>query len=83
MGIFLNIDKNKYQQNYKNFILKLSNLSDFHVEPFMDLYQLIISKNLDKDIEQEMKVFKDLLDMLASSREKKRDRTMSVNLLFS
>ena len=78
MGVFLNIDRNKNQENYKNFITKLSNLSDFHVEPLQNLCELIKSKGLDKEIEEEVKIFKELLDMLASSREKKRDRTMSV-----
>ena len=80
MGVFINVDKNKSLENYKNFITKLSNLSDFHVEPYQNLYELIKSKSLDKDIEEEVKIFKDLLDTLASSREKKRDRTMSVNI---
>lgn len=80
MGIFVNIDKNKSLENFKKFITKLSNLSDFHVEPFQNIYELILTKKLDKDIEQEVNVFKDLLDILANSREKKRERTMSVKI---
>jgi len=78
LGIFINIDKNKSLDNFKSFIIKLSNLSDFHVEPFLNLYELIKSKNFDKDIEEEVKIFKDLLDTLINYREKKRERTMSV-----
>lgn len=78
LGIFINIDKNKSLDNFKSFIIKLSNLSDFHVEPFLNLYELIKSKNFDKDIEEEVKIFKDLLDTLINHREKKRERTMSV-----
>ncbi len=78
MGIFLNIDKNQSLANFQNFIKKLSNLSDFHVEPYHNLYDLIKSKNLDKKIEEELIIFKELLDKLSNSREKKRERTMSV-----
>lgn len=78
MGIFINIDKNRNLENYKKFIIRLSNLSDFHVEPYINFYEFVKSKNLDKDIEEEVQTFKELLDTLANFREKKRDRTMSV-----
>lgn len=78
LGIFLNIGKNSNSENYKPFIQKLANLSDFHAEPFLNFYELIITNKLDKDIDKELKLFRDLIDHLISSREKKRDRTMSV-----
>ncbi len=78
LGIFININKNKNLENYKNFILKLSNLSDFHVEPYLNLSEYIKNNNLNKDIEEEAKLYKEIIDILYNSREKKRDRTMSV-----
>jgi len=81
LGIFININKNKENENYKSFILKLSNLSDFHVEPYLNLCEYIKSKSIDKDIEEEAQTFKNMIDLLYTSREKKRDRTMSVLFL--
>ena len=61
---------------------KLSNLSDFHVEPFLNFYDLILAKKLDLEIEEDLKIYKDLLDLFLGTREKKRDRTMSVKIYF-
>ena len=79
IGLFLNITKSLNYENYNNFLSKIANLSDLDLDPFLDIYELIKSKNIlsEQDLIT-LERYKQIIDQLTSLIKRKSDRKMSV-----
>lgn len=74
----MNIQKNSNTENYSVFLKKISNLSDFDSDPFINFIKIIRSKwIMDLSLKIYIDEFSNFLEYLISLREKKRERTMS------
>lgn len=78
IGIFLNINENKTNPKYTEFITKLVNLSDLDLEPFIYLYNVILPFNTNTQLKEGIENYKTIIDYFHSQKLVKRDRTMSV-----
>ena len=80
IGVFLNIDNQKTNPNYSQFIQKISNITDLDLEPFHHILEIILSiKEVSSDIKEQIKRYDDFITELNQQKvNKKKDRTMSV-----
>jgi hypothetical protein len=88
IGIFLNIEANRTNPKFKDFIKKLANLPDLDMEPFLHLYTLVSDHadfadyaKSDPSLIEGLAKYKEIIEYFIVNREKKRERTMSVFLL--
>ena len=84
IGIILNIEVSKDNPKFQEFINKVSNLSDLHMEPFEDLYNIVIDLNpkMDNKLKDGLKKYFSIIEFFLSNKEKKRERKMSVFIKF-
>ena len=57
---------------------KFSNLSDLHLDPFYELYNIVSSINQDQSLKTSIDFYKTILDSIQSRCVRKRERNMSV-----
>jgi hypothetical protein len=79
IGIFLNIESNRNNPKFKDFIKKLANLPDLDMEPFLNLYTIVSDSDFHPLLKEGVEKYKEIIEFFTANREKKRDRTMSVN----
>jgi hypothetical protein len=84
IGIILTIEVKKDNPRFQEFLKKFSNISDLHLEPFQDLYKLVIDlgQSIDSNLKEGLEKYNSVIEYFISNRERKRERTMSVKLFF-
>jgi hypothetical protein len=78
IGIFLNIESNKENPKFQNFVKKLANLGDLDFHPYLNLYSLLGEMNIDPKLKEGVEKYKSIVEFFIENMEKKRERTMSV-----
>jgi hypothetical protein len=76
IGIFLNIEENKSNTKYPEFIKKITSLGDLDFEPFLDLYNIIALMKHENDVKNGINKYKEILESYIKIKTEKEGKTV-------
>ena len=74
IGIFLNININKSNPKFSEFIEKIANTYDLKLEPFIQVFNIIQDLNYDYTLKNSIEKYKNFIDEIFNLKINKKEK---------